>query len=53
MPTANLQEVNVYCANLNYIIKNPKKLKTEIVMSNNFTFGGINTVLIFKDYCIE
>lgn len=53
MPTANLQKVDASCADLNYIIKNPKKLKTEIVMSNNFAFGGINTSLIFKDYCSE
>ncbi len=53
MPTANLQRVDASCADLNYIIENPKKLKTNIVMSNNFAFGGINTSLIFKDYHSE
>ncbi|WP_440682584.1 beta-ketoacyl-ACP synthase [Cysteiniphilum halobium] len=53
MPTANLQKVDEACADLNYIIESPKKLKTDIVMSNNFAFGGINTSLIFKDYHSE
>ena len=46
---ANLQKVDNSYAELNYIIKKPKKLKTNIVMSNNFAFGGINILLIFKD----
>ncbi len=47
-PTANLENVDERCAQLDYIIKTPRQLQTEYLMSNNFAFGGINTSLIFK-----
>ena len=47
-PTANLTRVDERCAPLDYIIGEGRKLETDIVMSNNFAFGGINTSLIFK-----
>lgn len=53
MPTANLVEVDAACAGLNYIMGSAQAIKTNIVMSNNFAFGGINTSLIFKDYLSE
>ncbi len=46
--TANLQNIDDKCADLDYIMAEPRKLDTEYVMSNNFAFGGINTSLIFK-----
>ena len=47
-PTINLNQVDEHCAELNYITGNGKEMDNEIVMSNNFAFGGINTSLIFK-----
>jgi 3-oxoacyl-[acyl-carrier-protein] synthase II len=47
-PTLNLQEVDPRCAALDYIVGEGRPLQTELVMSNNFAFGGINTSLIFK-----
>lgn len=47
-PTLNLKNVDENCADLDYIIKNPRNTDTQYIMSNNFAFGGINTSLIFK-----
>ena len=47
-PNLNLVEVDERCAELDYIIGNPRNFGTEYFMSNNFAFGGINTSLIFK-----
>lgn len=47
-PTLNLKNVDDRCANLDYIIAEPRNIQTEYVMNNNFAFGGINTSLIFK-----
>lgn len=47
-PTLNLETVDPRCAPLDYIMKEGRQLQTELVMSNNFAFGGINTSLIFK-----
>lgn len=47
-PTANLKNVDSRCAELDYIMNEPRKLDIEYFMSNNFAFGGINTSLIFK-----
>ena len=47
-PTINLKEVDPECGNLDYIKDEGREIKTNIVMSNNFAFGGINTSLIFK-----
>ncbi len=45
---ANLTQPDERCAALDYIMDAPRKLHTDIIMSNNFAFGGINTSLIFK-----
>ena len=45
---ANLTEVDERCAPIDYIVDQPRALKTDVVMTNNFAFGGINTSLIFK-----
>jgi 3-oxoacyl-[acyl-carrier-protein] synthase II len=46
--TANLDEVDPQCADLDYIRGQSRSLSCEYFMSNNFAFGGINTSLIFK-----
>lgn len=45
---ANLSDPDARCAPLDYIMSEPRALQTDIVASNNFAFGGINTSLIFK-----
>lgn len=47
-PTVNLMNVDPRCAPLDYITEDGRELQTDIVMSNNFAFGGINTSLIFR-----
>lgn len=47
-PTINLSEPDPECGNLDYIMGEERQIETDYVMSNNFTFGGINTSLIFK-----
>lgn len=47
-PTANLENPDPACAELDYITGDVRQLDCEYLMSNNFAFGGINTSLIFK-----
>ncbi|TVK97852.1 beta-ketoacyl-ACP synthase II [Shewanella algae] len=47
-PTINLENVAEDCAELDYINAEGRALDTDLVMSNNFAFGGINTSLIFR-----
>jgi 3-oxoacyl-[acyl-carrier-protein] synthase II len=47
-PNVNLECVDERCAPLDYIVKNPRVLEIEYLMSNNFAFGGINTSIVFK-----
>lgn len=49
-PTLNLTSENLdgECGKLDYIMGSGREIKTDIVMSNNFAFGGVNTSLIFK-----
>jgi len=47
-PTLNLREVDPRCATLDYIREQPRDIDTEIVVSNNFAFGGVNTSLVFR-----
>ena len=46
--TANLENPDPECAELDYITGSGREFKTDIIMTNNFAFGGINTSLIFK-----
>ncbi|MGO1692860.1 MAG: beta-ketoacyl-ACP synthase [Marinobacter sp.] len=46
--TLNLSKVDPECADLDYIVNEPREIDCEYVMSNNFAFGGINTSLIFR-----
>lgn len=47
-PTANLETVDARCAELDYIVRQPRRLEFEYFMNNNFAFGGINTSLVFR-----
>ena len=47
-PTLNLEEVDPRCAALDYIAGEGRAISTDVVMSNNFAFGGINTSLVFR-----
>jgi len=47
-PTLNLDEVDPRCGTLDYITGGGRFIETDVVMSNNFAFGGINTSLIFR-----
>ena len=45
-PTLNLDNIEPECADLDYIRGDIQQIDANIVMSNNFAFGGINTSLI-------
>ena len=47
-PTANLVNVDPKCAELDYLRAEPRLMRPEYLMKNNFAFGGINTSLIFR-----
>lgn len=47
-PTLNLDHPDPRCADLDYIMTEPRHIAAGHVMSNNFAFGGINTSLIFS-----
>ncbi len=47
-PTLNLHEVEPECADLDYLQGSFRALETDVIMSNNFAFGGINTSLLVK-----
>jgi 3-oxoacyl-[acyl-carrier-protein] synthase II len=47
-PTTNLTTLDPKCAPLDYIVGEGRSLEADVVMSNNFAFGGINTSLIFR-----
>ncbi|MBJ9985564.1 beta-ketoacyl-ACP synthase [Acinetobacter sp. S40] len=49
IPTLNLDDVDPLCGDLDYITEQARPLNANIIMSNNFAFGGINTSLIFKN----
>ena len=47
-PTANLATVDPRCAELDYVMGQPRSMQFEYFMNNNFAFGGINTSLVFR-----
>ena len=47
-PTLNLVTPDPRCGVLDYITGSGRRLDTDVVMSNNFAFGGINTSLLFR-----
>jgi 3-oxoacyl-[acyl-carrier-protein] synthase II len=46
-PTRNLDDVDPRCAPLDYIRGEVREARPELVMNNNFAFGGINTSLVY------
>ena len=49
-PTLNLDRVDPECAPLDYIRGTAREIDADIVVSNNFAFGGINTSLVLKRF---
>jgi 3-oxoacyl-[acyl-carrier-protein] synthase II len=49
-PTLNLANVDPRCAPLDYVMGAVRDLDAEVVMSNNFAFGGVNTSLLFRRF---
>lgn len=47
-PTINLKSVDERCGKLNYIMGKGLEMRADMVMCNNFAFGGINTSIIIK-----
>jgi 3-oxoacyl-[acyl-carrier-protein] synthase II len=53
VPTLNLNDVDPECAELDFVLGEPRPLSMRYVMSNNFAFGGVNTSLVFKRWSDE
>ena len=49
-PTLNLEKIDPECAPLDYIRETGREIDADIVVSNNFAFGGINTSLVLKRF---
>jgi len=49
-PTLNLEKPDPECAPLDYIREQGRELDADVIVSNNFAFGGINTSLILKRF---
>jgi 3-oxoacyl-[acyl-carrier-protein] synthase II len=47
-PTLNLESVDADCGPLDYIRDGGREIDADVVVSNNFAFGGINTSLVLK-----
>ena len=48
IPSRNLKNPDPRCQGIN-LIQKPTKASPEIVLSNNFAFGGMNTTLLLCD----
>ena len=48
-PTLNLDSIEPACADLDFIQGQHRDIDTQVIMSNNFAFGGINTSLIVRN----
>ena len=47
-PTLNLKTVDPECGDLDYIVGEKRLIDTDLVVTNNFAFGGINTSIVLK-----
>jgi len=47
-PTVNLNDIDLRCGKVDYILSGGREIETDYVVSNNFAFGGVNTSLVFK-----
>lgn len=50
LPTLNLKQIDPLCGDIDYIMEQPLQSEVDVIMSNNFAFGGINTSLLFKKF---
>ncbi|MBL4851591.1 MAG: beta-ketoacyl-ACP synthase [Gammaproteobacteria bacterium] len=48
IPTLNLHNIDPRCGDLDYIRDECRGISPQIIMSNNFAFGGVNTSLLFR-----
>lgn len=48
-PTLNLEQPDPDCKPLDYITGDVRETDVNVIMSNNFAFGGVNTSLLFRD----
>jgi 3-oxoacyl-[acyl-carrier-protein] synthase II len=44
----NLDELDERCAALDYVRADARQARIDVVLNNNFAFGGINTSLVFR-----
>jgi 3-oxoacyl-[acyl-carrier-protein] synthase II len=44
----NLEQVDERCAPLDYVRGAARAARIDVVLNNNFAFGGINTALVFR-----
>ncbi len=47
-PNRNLEVVDPRCAALDYVRGDARTAKLDLIVTNNFAFGGINTSLVFR-----
>jgi 3-oxoacyl-[acyl-carrier-protein] synthase II len=47
-PNRNLERVDERCAPLDYVRGSARSAKLDVIINNNFAFGGINTSLVFR-----
>ena len=47
-PNRNLEQVDERCALLDYVRGSARAAKLDVIINNNFAFGGINTSLVFR-----
>lgn len=51
-PTLNLSEPDDRCGDIDYVMHSMRDIDTDIVVNNNFAFGGVNSSLVFKRWGI-
>ncbi len=47
-PNLNLKHVDPECGDLDYIVGEKRNIDTDLIVTNNFAFGGINTSIVLK-----
>jgi 3-oxoacyl-[acyl-carrier-protein] synthase II len=49
----NLERVDQRCAPLDYVRGSAREAKLDVILNNNFAFGGINTSLVFRRFSAD
>jgi 3-oxoacyl-[acyl-carrier-protein] synthase-1 len=49
-PTINLEETDPECGGINLVASQARETRIEVVASNSFGFGGVNTCLVVQKY---